>query len=78
MNRQDLRKQFDLMHVPRAIYNLDGESFPDKTTISGFGSNWTVFSIDERGKKVNVRIFKSEEEACQYLYDSYSKWFNYN
>jgi hypothetical protein len=42
MNRQDLRKEFDLLHVPRAIYNLNGESFPEKTTISGLGSNWTV------------------------------------
>ncbi len=35
-------------------------------------------TFDERGNKVNEKIFKSEEEACQYLYDAYSKWFNYN
>jgi len=78
MNKQELIQQLDLIHVPRGIYNLNGECFPDKTTISESGSDWEVFSIDERGNKVNDKIFKSEEEACQYLYDAYSKWFNYN
>ena len=51
------------------LYNLDGRGRKDeRLCLEKIEDKWTVY-YSERGVKTTNEIFKSEKEACQYIYN---------
>jgi hypothetical protein len=73
MKRDELRNRLTKLGVPSYSYNLDGKGRDDERLCLGFTNNeWSVYYI-ERGEKTTNKIFMSEEEACQFIYEQLYK-----
>ncbi len=73
MNKEELEDQLKELDVFRGFYSLDGELLPDRMVLYHNYNKWEVFYFDERGNRGKEKIFYSEDEACQYLYDYFKK-----
>lgn len=71
MNREELKKQLDLLNVPEGSYSLEGELNADSIILYHSYHEWRVFYMDERGGRNKLRIYPSEAEACQRIYEMY-------
>jgi hypothetical protein len=66
-------KKYELMQklidegYPENIYELDGGFPNDAFTLNKTKSGWEVY-FSERGSKYELKRFKTEDEACDYLY----------
>jgi hypothetical protein len=69
MNRIELKLNLDQLNVAPERYSLYGELNPDAIILFQNYDQWQVFYFDERGGRNNERIFKSETEACSYIYN---------
>ncbi len=69
MNRENLIHKLTKLGVPRSAYGLYDEVFSSTVVIYENYSKWEVFKIDEKGDRFDMKIFKSEDEACRYVYD---------
>ena len=69
MRRFELKQALNAKNVPAYYYNIDeiGE-IDQRVCLEYIDSKWNVY-YSERGKKFDLSIFDSEEEACQNLYD---------
>ncbi len=68
MNKKELQDKLDLLGVDSNQYSLEGELNPDSIVLLNSYNNWEVFYFDERGGKDNEKVFTSESEACEHLY----------
>jgi hypothetical protein len=68
MNRFDLEGQLKLLGVNDSEYSLWGELKSDSIVIIHNYNKWEVFYFDERGGRNDEFEFKSEDEACSYVY----------
>jgi hypothetical protein len=69
MNRQELKYKLDELGINAGFYSLSGELLPDRIVLFQYYNKWEVFYFDERGNRNNERIFHSESDACDYIYD---------
>jgi len=68
VNIKGLESRLISENIRKDIYSLNG-GFPNEAyCISQNNREWEVY-YSERGNKSGLRIFQSEEEACQYFYD---------
>ncbi len=68
VNRRDLRDVLDAEGVGRNAYRLDGTNAEDALAIGPVAGGWRVW-FTERGRAVNLAMFDTEDEACDYLAD---------
>ena len=69
MTRENLEKKLKKAGSPNYLYNLDGRGRKDeRLCLEKIEDKWTVY-YSERGVKTTNEIFKSEKEACQYIYN---------
>jgi hypothetical protein len=68
MNKKELRKLLIAENIRVDWYSLDGELIPDRTVLGQSGNGWRVFYFGDRGEISEDKYFKSETEACEYLY----------
>lgn len=68
MNKNELEYKLNLLEVRPSSYSLEGEILSDRIVLYNSYHNWEVFYIDERGGRHDVKVFSSEDEACQYIY----------
>lgn len=54
--------------VTATEYNLKGDLVPDNIILYNSYKEWQVFYFDERGGKNDKKVFKSECEACWYIF----------
>lgn len=69
MNKNELEYKLNLLEVRPSSYALEGELLPDRIVLYNSYHNWEVFYLDERGGRNDVKVFSSEDEACQYIYE---------
>lgn len=51
-------------------YGYSGDLFPNSIAMwENYQGKWEVFTMDDRLGRQDKGIFRSEEEACQYIYD---------
>ena len=69
MKREELKKELVQAGVPDYMYNLKGIGRTDERLCLEKNENgWMVYYM-ERGIKTTNKIFESENDACQFLYD---------
>ena len=65
MNRTELRNELIRMDIREDAYEIDQPANESECYVLK-PSSWEVFYA-ERGAKMGLRIFQSEQEACEYL-----------
>lgn len=73
MNIKELEQALSNMHVPVEFYSLNGDILPDRIVLLKNYFKWEVFYFDERGNRDQEKIFSSEEEACDYIFQYFEK-----
>lgn len=68
MDRTELKKELDLLGVGEARYSLYDELKSDCIILFHNYYKWEVFYLDERGGRNEEKSFKTENEACLYIY----------
>ena len=66
MNREELASILEEKKISRRVYSLQGGLADDTTCLSMQDGQWCVY-YTVRGKRYDVRIFESENDACLYL-----------
>ena len=67
MNKQELRKRLMEEGVMESAYSLEGGLPWDQYVLSeDSAGNWSVY-YSERGEKLGLRTFRTEDEACLYM-----------
>ena len=68
MNRAELVKHLDELGVGRAAYCLEGGLPNECFTLEPRETEWAVY-YSERGRRSSERVFATEVEACQFLFN---------
>lgn len=69
MRRHELKLKLIENGVPDDMYSLEGGHPNEAYCLNKNGPVWEVY-YSERGIKTGLRQFESEEQACDYLYES--------
>jgi len=69
MTKNDLRKMLDSGNIPKDTYSLEGGLPNEAYCLNQSGNQWEVY-YSERGQKSGLKLFKTENEACDYFYNS--------
>jgi len=73
MNRIELKNRLDELKIQSCYYSLKGEILPDRIVLYQNYAKWEVFYFDERGNRDNEKVFCSEDDACNYIYEYFKK-----
>lgn len=68
MKKSELRKKLKKENIPKCYYSLDGGLPNEAYCLSKVKNGWEVY-YSERGLKSGLKIFASETEACNYIYN---------
>lgn len=67
MNIEELNEVLKIENVPSDLYSLKG-GMPNESYCIGIKEDkWEVY-YSERGCKSDLKVFETEEKACQHLY----------
>ena len=67
MNKRELKEVLAKENISEEFYSLEG-GFPyDKYCLFFNGEIWEVY-YSERGEKISLKVFDSEEVACDYFH----------
>lgn len=68
MNREELINLLDANNIDKSSYDFnDGHSyFDDQYLLNQEGKEWVIYYL-ERGKKLKVKSFSSEDKANKYF-----------
>ena len=69
MSTSELRERLESMNVRSTHYSLDGSLQPDAIVLLRNYASWEVFYFDERGGEHDRKVFSSEAEACQHIFE---------
>ncbi|HAF34742.1 MAG TPA: hypothetical protein DCS36_04825 [Sphingobacterium sp.] len=67
MNRIELKEKLEFLGINEHFYDLYGNLNSDSVILYQSYNEWQVFYLDERGKRNNIKIFKTEDQACLYI-----------
>ena len=71
MNTKELKKALKAAGIPAEHYNLDGKGSDDeRLCLVNENSKWVVYYL-ERGVRTTELFFDNEEEACDYILESF-------
>ena len=74
MNKVELSKQLHSMGISPNKYSLEGSVATWDTIVLVENYNiWKVLYIDEHGNQNELASFKTENEACKFIYNEF-KW----
>ncbi len=76
MDRFKLEHRLQQLGVNPAFYSLDGTLCPDSVVLYNSYDTWNVFYLSERGNREKSRTFRSEEDACDYIYNLFKESIN--
>lgn len=76
MSIHDLKIALDKAGVNPELYSLDGTALPDRVILNHNYHIWEVFYFSERGTRFEEKEFKSEDDACNYLYSLLTNYSN--
>lgn len=66
MKVKQLAKKLAMLRIPADAYSLSG-GLPSECYCLSHNTQWEVY-YSERGLKTQLKIFDSEEEACEFFY----------
>lgn len=69
MNKNELKQKLISSNIPKDTYSLEGGLPNEAYCINQNEDKWEVY-YSERGQKSGLKIFDSEEEACEYFYQA--------
>lgn len=69
MKKNDLRSILINNNIPKDTYSLEGGLPNEAYCLNLAGDKWEVY-YSERGQKSGLKLFKTEDEACDYFYKS--------
>ena len=69
MTKNELRQELVKRNIPTDLYYLDGGLPNEAHCLNQIVNGWEVY-YSERGQKTGLKIFKTEDEACDYFYQS--------
>jgi hypothetical protein len=75
MKRDELQLLLINENVPKELYSLNGGLPNEAFCLNNEDNIWEVY-YSERGKKSQLKKFKSEGEACDYLYRTILEFLN--
>jgi len=67
MKKQELGNILKNKNIPSHFYSLDGGLPYDAWCLSKTSFGWEVY-YSEHGEKYMLKDFKTEEDACEYMY----------
>lgn len=70
MNRVELAQKLEHRNIDSTMYSLDGGLPNEAYCLGKDNDRWETY-YSERGNKSELKVFASEEEACNYFY----AWF---
>jgi hypothetical protein len=73
MKKIELKNKLDELNVYPRFYSLEGDLLPDRIVLYHNYNKWQVFYFDERGNRDKEKIFSTESEACEYIYEYFKK-----
>jgi len=68
MTLEELKRKLTVCKVPERWYSLDGGLKPDAVIIYRNYSFWECFYLDEKGVRNMERVFTSDEDAYDCLW----------
>lgn len=71
MDKKELKQKLDELAIYPGFYSLDGELLPDRIVLYHNYDKWEVFYFDERGNRNSEKVFFSESDACNYIYEQF-------
>ena len=66
---KDLENEISKLGIRSSIYSLNEGLKPDCIVLYKNYNLWEVFYLDEKGNRLDLKFFYSEEEACAKMYD---------
>jgi hypothetical protein len=69
MTKSELKQQLIKENIRTDSYCLDGGLPNESFCLNNNGKAWEVY-YSERGQKTGLKTFHSEDEACNYFYNS--------
>ena len=73
MNKVGLKNRLEVLNTYSGFYSLEGELLPDRIVLYQNHDRWEVFYFDERGNRDQEKVFYSESDACQYIYEYFRR-----
>ncbi|MGX5871234.1 hypothetical protein [Enterobacter cloacae] len=73
MDRVDLQNELNKLNIPSDSYSIDGVEDEALCLILD-GGLWCVF-YSEHGKRTEVELFATENDACQSFLARITKWY---
>ncbi len=68
MKHEELKKELKKLKIPESYYSINGNSWlADAYILQKNYYIWEFYYVDERGGKNDYKIFKTEDEACEYM-----------
>lgn len=67
MNKSELKERLERENVKQSAYSLEGGLPSEAFVLNQNGNQWEVY-YSERGNKSGLKIFDSENDACDEFY----------
>ncbi len=71
MNRKELMTKLEEERINPRYYSIFGFTEPpieEQCVLQKEGDKWVVYYL-ERGQKMDLKAFKTEDEACRHFFD---------
>ena len=81
MNRKELEIKMKKLGFDKNYYSLYGKVVMEKSILVYRDKKWIIYGFNDRGGRCDDdKIFNTESEACDYLYNNLlqTKWANDN
>lgn len=76
MNRNKLKENLDNLGINPIVYNLDGSiSNPGTVLFYNYGK-WEIIDVGDKGEQTIIKVFLTEDEACQFILNEFIKYKN--
>jgi hypothetical protein len=69
MNKEELKNKLIQANINPRHYSLYGTNAIQGIVLDQEGNKWFIYYVNERGDKINILTFYSEDEACQYFFN---------
>ena len=76
MKIAELKKKLQELGIPENIYSLNGSVSNTGTVLYRNYDRWEIIHIGDKGEQKIIKIFYTEEEACQFILDEFIEYKN--
>lgn len=70
---KELKNKLNEIGVPQDLYSIMTGGLPNERLCIVQAEMWQVY-YSERGKKAGLKFFETEEEACEYFYETMKRF----